>query len=409
MRRVIAAVAGLWVLVALGCDEDVQTPDIDGLPRDLEVGEEQLIESDNSFGLKLFREVHAEEEAGANIFVSPLSVAMALGMAYNGADGTTLEAMQETLELQGLSIDEVNRSYRSLIDLLANLDSSVQFTLANSIWIRENFPVEQEFTDVNVEYFNAEVAALDFDDPSALGTINAWVDEKTNGKITEIVESISPEIIMFLINAIYFKGNWTTQFDPNLTRQNVFNLADGGTVQVPMMTHGSEVELGTYYEDGVLVADLPYGGKAYSMTIVLPDHGRNVDSLVATLDADTWQRWIDGMSAAEMEVYLPRFTLEYEIELNDALKALGMEVAFDELNADFSKINDQVQLFLSRVKHKTYVDVNEEGTEAAAVTSVEVGVTSAPVAVRVDRPFLFAIRERFSGTILFIGVIHDPS
>jgi serpin B len=397
------------VLVALGCDEDIQNPQIEGLPRDLEAGEEQLIESDNSFGLKLFREVHQGEEVGANIFLSPLSVAMALGMVYNGADGTTLEAMQETLELQGLSIDDVNDSYRSLIDLLANLDSSVQFTLANSIWIRENFPVEQDFIDVNIEHFDAEVATLDFDDPGAPGIINSWVDDKTNGRISEIVDAIAPEIIMFLINAIYFKGNWTTQFDPDRTAPGVFTLADGGTVQVPMMTHGGEAELRSYYDEGVLVADLPYGGKAYSMTIVLPDRGRDIDSLVASIDAATWQGWIDGLLAAEMEVYLPKFTLEYEIELNEALKALGMEIAFDELNADFSRINDQAQLFISKVKHKTFVDVNEEGTEAAAVTSVEVGVTSAPMAVRVDRPFLFAIRERFSGTILFIGVIHDPS
>jgi serpin B len=411
MRRAIAAAVAVWVLAAFGCDEDIHNPELVQLPRDLEPGEQQLIEADNAFGLKLFREIHAEEPDGSNIFISPLSVAMALGMAYNGADGTTQQAMQETLELHGMSLDEVNRSYRSLIDLLAGLDPSVQWTLANSIWYRQGFPVEQDFLDANAEFFDAEVAPLDFDDPGAPGTINDWVNDKTNGRITEIVDAIPPEIIMYLINAIYFKAAWTAQFDPDLTRLANFNLKDGGTVQVPMMTHGAEIGLHTYYEPGVLVADLPYGGQAYSMTIVLPDYERDIDSLVAALDAETWSGWIDGLSANEMLVYLPKFTLEYEIELSDALKALGMATAFDPGAADFTRIHDGSvgNVYISRVKHKTFVEVNEEGTEAAAVTSVEVGVTSMPPAVVVDRPFLFAIRERLSGTILFMGVIHDPS
>ncbi|HSG82615.1 MAG TPA: serpin family protein [Gemmatimonadota bacterium] len=410
MRRIIAVVAAACVLVAFGCDEDIQQPGITQLPRDLEAGEQQLIQADNSFGLKLFREIHAEEPDGSNIFISPLSVAMALGMAYNGADGTTQQAMQETLELQGMSLDEVNRSYRSLIDLLANLDPSVHWTLANSIWYREGFPAEQDFLDVNAEFFDAEVTPLDFDDPGAPGTINDWVNDKTNGRIAEIVDVIPPEIVMYLINAIYFKAAWTTQFDPALTHSANFNLKDGSMVQVPMMTHGSEIGLHTYFEPGVLIADLPYGGQAYSMTIVLPDYGRDIDSLIAALDAESWQGWMDGLSANEMQVYLPKFTLEYEIELGDALKALGMSIAFDPVAADFTKIYNGGlgNLFISRVKHKTFVDVNEEGTEAAAVTSVEVGITGMPPTVIVDRPFLFAIRERLSGTIVFMGVIQNP-
>ncbi len=411
MKRMIGAAPGLLVLAlsAGSCDEGgIQVPEITELPRDLAAGEEQLIEADNRFGLKLFRQVTAGEEAGANVFISPLSVGMALGMAYNGAAGTTRQAMQEALELQGLSLQEVNESYRSLIDLLAELDPSVQWTLANSIWHRDEFTPKPNFIDLNVQYFDAEVAALDFTDPAAPATINAWVDDKTNGRISEIVGEIPAEIVMFLINAVYFKGNWTAQFDPDLTAPADFHLADGSTVQVPMMTHGAAVPIRINYGEGVLIADLPYGGKAYAMTIVLPDPDRDLDALIASLDAETWNGWVDGLGAQEMHVFLPKFTLEYEVNLNDALKALGMGIAFDPNDADFSGIAD-APLYISRVKHKTFVDVNEEGTEAAAVTSVEVGIVSVPPELRVDRPFLFAIRERFSGTVLFLGVVRNPS
>jgi serpin B len=261
---------------------------------------------------------------------------------------------------------------------------------------------------VNREYFDAEVTALDFASPSAAPTINAWVNDKTNGLITEIVDDpIAVNLVMFLINAIYFKGDWTFQFDKDLTDDAPFYLEDGGQVQVPMMRTSGEIEIGHYRDDEVEAIDLTYGGKAYSMTIVMPTGDGGVSTLVQSLDAARWAEIIDGLTTSEWEVWMPKYTLEYELELSEVLKALGMEIAFDELNADFSKISDW-QTFISAVKHKTFVDVNEEGTEAAAVTSVEVGVVSAPPAVIVDRPFVFAIREKFSGTIVFMGKIMNP-
>jgi serine protease inhibitor len=392
-------------------DEIVGVQEITALPRGLTAAEEGLIQSDNAFGLKLFREIDVQEDAGRNIFISPLSVAMALGMTYNGAAGETQAAMQETLELQGLSLDEVNQSYRSLIDLLRNLDPTVEFILANSIWYRDGFPVIQDFLDVNREYFDAEVTGLDFDSPSAAPTINAWVDEKTNGRITEIVDNpIDPMLVMFLINAIYFKGDWTYQFDQGLTSDAPFYLEGGGQVQVPMMRTSGEIEIGRYGDTELEAIDLPYGGKAYSMTIVMPvDGGGTLGELVQSLNAARWAEIIAGLTTAETQVWMPKYTLEYELTLNAVLEALGMGIAFDEFNADFSKIYDGPEnLFISRVKHKTFVDVNEEGTEAAAVTSVEVGVTGMPPTVMVNRPFVFAIREKFSGTILFVGRIVNP-
>ncbi len=394
------------------CSNDPSGPqEITSLPRDLDVGETQLIQADNAFGLELFRKIHAQG-SGENIFISPLSVAMALGMTYNGAEGSTREAMQQTLELQGLDLQEVNESYRSLIDLLRGLDPSVEFRIANSIWYDDKYDFRQDFLDVNREYFDAEVAGLDFASPSAAPTINSWVDEKTNGRIEEIVDSpISPDLVMFLINAIYFKGDWTNQFDEELTRDGTFYLADDSEKQVEMMSYAGPDTVLAYLDQnqGVQVLDLKYGGKAFSMTIVMPAEPSSIASLIGSLDSDDWQAWIGSLERTEAQVSMPKFTLEYELELNEALEALGMGVAFDPLNADFTRIYSGIErIYISKVKHKTFVDVNEKGTEAAAVTSVEVGITSVPPMIRIDRPFLFAIREKFSGTILFMGVMMEP-
>jgi len=408
-RRKALASALTLVLAALlvRCSDDAVGPpaEISGLPRDLTAAEQELIQSDNAFGLKLFREIHAQEESGENLFISPLSVAMALGMTYNGAVSATYEAMQETLELQGLTLEEVNESYRSLIDLLAGLDPSVQFLLANSIWYEEGYPVRPEFLEVNQGYFDAEVAALDFASPDAAPTINNWVSDKTNGRIEEIVDDpIAGNVVMFLINAIYFKGDWTLQFDPALTEDRPFFLADGSQKQVPMMTYPDVVEVGYYRDEGVVALDLAYGGEAYSMTILLPTGEGDIGALVQGLDSERWASIVAGLATSELNVVMPKFTLEYELEMNDVLKALGMEIAFTPA-ADFSKIAPGI--WIDKVKHKSFVEVNEEGTEAAAVTSVQM-IDSAPLSVAVDRPFLFAIRERFSGTILFMGLIMDP-
>jgi len=413
MRKSVASVLTLLVAaLAVRCSDGPVGPvaEISQLPRDLTAAEQELIQSDNAFGLKLFREIHAQEDAGKNLFISPLSVAMALGMTYNGAAGATQEAMQETLELEGLSLEEVNQSYRSLIDLLADLDPTVEWLLANSIWYREGFPVLPEFLEVNQEYFDAEVAALDFASPDAAPTINNWVSQNTNGRIEEIVDDpIAWDIVMFLINAIYFKGDWTLQFDKTLTAERPFTLADGSHKLVPMMTYPEPVEVGYYRDEQVEALDLTYGGKAYSMTILLPVGDSDIESLVASLDAERWQGIVDGITAAEFNVVMPKYTLEYELEMRNVLTALGMGIAFQDGVADFSKICcTPGAIWIGKVKHKTFVEVNEEGTEAAAATSVAM-VCSATPTVEVNRPFLFAIRERFSGTILFMGLIMDPA
>jgi serpin B len=318
--------------------------------------------------------------------------------------------MQATLELADMTLTEVNESYQSLIALLRELDPRVEFTLANSIWYRDGIPVVPAFVDLNQRYFDAQVRGLNFDDPGAAGVINAWVDETTHGKITEIVTPpIDPTTIMFLINAIYFQGDWTHQFDKDRTRPEPFLLPDGSQTSVPMMSAEGEIPVRVHWEETLTMLDLWYGGRAYSMTILVPRDPATIDEVARTVTQEQWNAWVADLDSTESEVAVPKFTLEFEVTLNDVLAALGMEVAFDPDAADFTNLYaGPERAFISRVKHKTFVDVNEEGTEAAAVTSVEVGVTSAPQRLVVDRPFLFAIRENFSGTILFMGKIVQP-
>lgn len=400
-----------WALVS-GCGDPAgpggSTP-IESLPRELSAAEVQLIAADNTFAWKLFQEIHRQED-GENIFVSPLSVAMALGMTYNGAAGTTREAMQRTLELQGMTLHEVNQSYRDLIELLRDLDPAVEVLLANSIWYRTGITLRQEFVDLSTQFFDAEVSSLDFSDPSAPSTINGWVSDKTNGKITEIVPDAIPwNTITYLINAIYFKGDWTYQFDPGETESAQFTLADGSHTAVDMMSYGGPLKVSTYDGDDFRVLDLPYGGQAYRMTVVVPRAADGIDALVDGLVGGEWQAALAALHEADRTVYMPKFTLEYDLTLNEVLKALGMDIAFSPTAADFTNMfSGLTDAYIERVKHKTFLDVNEEGTEAAAVTSVDMAVTM-DSSFSVDRPFILVIRERLSGTILFMGKVMNPA
>lgn len=400
-------------LLALGCGDGLGPGEpITRLPRELSVAEAELIESDNRFAFKLFREVNAQDTTGGDIFISPLSVAMALGMTYNGARAETRAAMEEVLELEGLDVEQVNEAYRSLIDLLRGLDPQVRFQIANSIWYREGLPVRQEFIDLNRTYFDALVTAMDFRDPGAPDVINDWVSDNTNGLIREIIDGIPADIVMYLINAIYFKGTWVYEFDKDRTRDDRFVLAGGGERQVPMMEWGAAAPVGYYVGSGFRAVDLAYGGGAYSMTILLPDPGRDIGVFARRLTNEDWAAVVDGLETDSVEVVMPKFRLEYDLTMNDVLAALGMGIAFEPYRADLSGIGlDPGDLYIDRVKHKTFVEVDEEGTEAAAVTSVGVRLVCAcgPPQFRVDRPFVFAIRERYSGTILFMGKIMDPS
>ncbi len=401
------AMLGFACLLFTQCEHSVVAPP-QRIFRELTPLEKSLVESDNKFGLKLFREVNrGEADRTKNVFISPLSVSMALGMTLNGANGGTLAAMQETLALAGLSTEEINQSYQSLIELLVQLDPKVKFQIANSIWHRDDYTFEPDFIKRNQTYFNALVRALNFADPRAKDIINGWVKESTNNLIDKIVDEVKRDHVMFLINAIYFKGVWTYQFDPAKTEDELFTTLDGATRPCRMMHLNGDLR---YYDNAAFQAiDLPYGEAGFSMTILLPRVRTQIDSLIAACTPEDWASWMEGFAAQKVELAMPKFTTQYEIKLNDALTALGMGVAFTGA-ADFTRMFSPGGLAIDEVKHKTFVKVDEEGTEAAAVTSVGIIRTSLPqtISMRIDHPFLFAIRENHSQTILFLGKVMAP-
>lgn len=405
--KIIKVILSLVVLSAAGCETSSQFND--EIPvRELTRSEKQIVASADNFALKIFKNI-AVSESGKNVFISPLSISMALGMTLNGADGTTYEAMRNTLSLSGITQQEINESYQSLIDLLTKIDSKVIMQIANSIWYRNTISVKPDFLELNRKYFNAAVNPMNFNDPATINVINNWVKESTNGKIDKIVEQIDPATIMFLINAIYFKGTWKYQFDKNKTLDDVFKKETGETIACRMMNLENDFYLSS--NDSFTVIDLPYGRGNFSMTILLPAKDKTIKDVIGTLTDASWAGLINNLSKMKRQLYMPKFKLEYKINLNETLKSLGMGVAFEPFGANFKKLYDGIEnAYISDVDHKTFIDVNEEGTEAAAVTSVTIGVTSIMDSViRLDRPFIFAIREKASNCILFIGKLEDPS
>jgi serpin B len=404
------------VLVSLtaGCGDDSPLgpgTELSGLPRALSQEEALLIEAGNDFAFRFLRESH-QADPTSNLFLAPLSASMALGMTLNGASANTYQEMRETLGFGSLSLEEINQGYRDLMDLLVELDPRVETGVANSIWYREGFSVGDDFLDRMERYFDALVRALDFSDPEAPGIINGWVREQTRGRIKEIVDPpISPSTVMFLINATYFKAKWTHRFDKGRTSQAGFFRQDGTSAPVPLMEITDTVpytEAETYQ-----AVDLPYGGGAFSLTVLLPKGGETAQSLVESLSRSSWTEMVESLEDREGTVQLPRFRMEWGKLLNETLQGMGMVDAFLPGVADFSGLSDDalaLGLFVSKVKQKNFVDVNEEGTEAAGVTMVQIDRSAVPdrFVFRADHPFIFAIRERFSGTVLFVGVFMEP-
>ncbi|HWO00771.1 MAG TPA: serpin family protein [Blastocatellia bacterium] len=372
----------------------------------------RLVSANTSFGFKLYHEV-ANTSAGKNVFISPASVALCLSMTYNGAVGETKEAMERALQIQGLSHAELNRAYDALRRELENPDPRVQLRIANSLWAREGVSFNPAFIARNKEFYGAEVNTLDFGDPGAPGIINAWVKEKTKDKIEKIVDNIDAQSVLFLINAIYFKGAWSIEFDKARTKDDAFTTGSGSQKRLPMMTQSGMYD---YYETANFQAlSLPYGSGRVSMYVFLPEAGTNISQFLPSLTASNWDSWMRSFSKTQGSIVLPRFKVEYEVTLNDALRALGMGVAFAADRANFSGMFQTAQnAFISKVKHKTFAEVNEEGTEAAAVTSTEIRVTSAvqprkTFTMVVNRPFFFVIRDNKTGSVLFLGSIVDPA
>lgn len=368
----------------------------------------RLLAPTGAFGLKLLQQ-ELKGSSGKNVLVSPLSVSVAMAMTMNGARGKTRKSIAAGLDLPDFgSVATTNLSYANLLAELNNKDAlGVELAVANAIWGKQEFAFSPAFLQAVQTHFNAKVTSADFADPATLAEINKWAAENTNNRIPKILDEISPEKILFLLNAVYFKGEWNVKFDKSLTTEADF-FAPTGTRKHPLMQRDGYMvyERGENYQ----AVKLPFGStKRVNLCVYLPAPDVSVESFVAGLTQGTLRNLLVLEEETEGTLFLPRFKLDYDVSLNDSLKALGMGDAFDSGKADFSALASG-PIFISEVKHKTFASFDEEGGEAAAVTSVGVGIESVPVTfnMRCDRPFVIALQDQVTGCVLFTGVVNDP-
>lgn len=361
-------------------------------------------------------------DAGKNIFISPSSIAFALSIAYNGAEGATKEEMAKALGLAGMDSSEINRANKNMTDRVRDPASGIDLDTANSIWVNKlQATLKPEFTSQMMGYYDAEIENIDFEVADAASKINGWVAEKTRGKIKEIIsDRMKPglsKMASIIVNAIYFKGQWFAAFSKELTEEREFTLPSADRIKIPMMSQSGEYH---YHEESNFQAiRLPYRGRRASMYIFLPARNSSLREFKRQLTAENWDRWMGLLDRWEKpgKIILPRFKIEYSAGLREHFQAMGMNTAFRPLQANFKKMCNVLtgkNVFIGDILHKTFVDVNEEGTEAAAVTAIKVEIAASALSppkrfeMRVDRPFFFVIRDDMTGLPLFMGQIADP-
>lgn len=405
MKKVIH----LFLIAAMAISCTTQNDPVIPVPKDaeplaLKAGMEKKVNQDNDFAFDLLKKT-ITSSGETNVFISPLSVSIALGMARNGANGQTKSEMETALKMSGIPSNDINDYYRLMQTSLPAVDPTTKLSIANSLWYKSGFPVKADYLKVNSDYFGAYIKALDFKQIWAVDTINNWCAKKTNNLIKKPLDQIPEDAVMYLVNAIYFKGIWRKHFDKKNTKEADFTTEAGNKIKVNMMY---QKDTFAYAVDNYAqYLDMPYGNKAFSMTVMLPLDGKTTDDVLNNMNAVDWNDLLKRMSNKEVEVYMPRFKNQNKFILNEPLKNMGMKTAFT-VNADFRNIADS-DLMISRVIHDTYIELTEEGTEAAAVTIIEIMTTSMPVeppvipVFRVNKPFVYVIREKSTGVILFAG------
>ncbi|MBC3783632.1 serpin family protein [Spirosoma utsteinense] len=367
-----------------------------------------FVDQTSQFAFDLAKRVAKAGGESENLFISPLSLHMALGMILNGASAQTAQEIQKTLNLDAQTLAEANQTYQNLMVNLPAVDPKVTLQLANSVWYRNTFEVATTFQDVLKQTFKANVSAQDFNDPATVGKINSWASEKTNGKIPKVLDAIQPDNVLFLLNALYFKGDWKTQFKPESTIDSPFRLVTGAEKTVRMMR--LETEMRRAFRPTFTAFELPYGAdnSKFAMTVLLPAENTTATAVMNSLTGADWSQLQKDMTVSKVDIGLPKFTLNYAVKLNSILSDMGMPTAFTD-RADFTKMNPKGNLLLSFVKQNTFVAVDEKGTEAAAVTTGGFSTTSYKEPTLCNRPFVFVIHEKTSGTVLFVGKIADPT
>lgn len=398
-------VPAVFVGMCLGCaNEEVDLPNV---VKPVEIPE-NIAAGTNRFAFNFFQNLQQTQPANENLFVSPLSLHMALGMLLNGSENETASEILKTLQMEGVSIDDLNKAYKTLLEGLPEADSKVSLGLANSMWHKSNFQVESDFKNILNSSFKADVTGLPFDN-AGKDKINQWASDKTNGKIKKVIEEISENHVMFLLNALYFKGDWKNRFDVKNTRDAAFKLENGTDKQVKMMftTSGFKAAVNSTYN----AIQLPYANGQFNMTLLIPKGENTVSSVISGLGEQEWNT-LQTSKLANMnaEVGLPRFQLSYSAKLNGTLGKMGINKVFTN-GAQLGKINKTAPLQVDFVKQDSYLAIDEKGTEAAAVTTIGVVLTSAgpePPRFICDRPFVLVISEKTSNTILFMGRIMNP-
>lgn len=405
------------LLMSNSCDnsaDEIKDPLIgkvtEPLKIDLKGVEVSISKSDQAFAFDFFSQVFDEErhDKDENFMVSPFSLSMALAMTWNGSANATKLAMQSTLGFDDWGDDDVNSYFKKLKNAFEKTDPLTKLSIANSIWTNHNVKILPKFITLNQAYYNATVEAVDFSHPATVGKINAWAANNTNDLINDVIEETSPSDLMYLLNALYFKGIWASEFAVKNTSKMTFTADNAVQSKVDMMHQEAYFDCAA--DENMQLVELPYGNKAFSMMVLLPKEGKKLtDVILALKSEDYWTNLKGNLSNRKVDLFLPKFKTEYSKKLNNVLTQMGMGIAFSADGADFSRMSDR-DAFISFVSQDTYIATDEVGTEAAAVTSVGVVVTSFPptddkVLFKANRPFVYMIQEKSSGSILFMGAV----
>lgn len=401
----------LGMAIISGCSKSILSQST--TPVTLPQNGDQVIQAQNKFTLDLFKNVLQQDNSASNKLVSPFSVFEDLSMAYNGAAGTTQTGMQNAMQLNGISTDLLNNTNQALITGLPKEDPAIQLNIANSIWYKNRgIQPLSSFLDITNKYYQSQVTGADFS-PATVTQINNWVANATHQKINSIIQQIDPADIMYLINAIYFKGQWKYSFNTKSTQNNTFYTSTGQLVQTPFMYQQDTFK----YISGssAQMIEMPYGSGDFNMYVLLPNEGVSLQQFIGSFNENTLAAFSPDLKAQKVKLYLPKWKYSYEVNnMIPELTNMGMGVAFSN-GADFSNMYPATSgIFINKVIHKTYITVDEQGTEAAAVTAIGVVATSVgagsqvPV-MDVNRPFLYVIAEKNTGAILFIGEVNNPA
>lgn len=400
------SLSAAMLMIMYSCKKDSSPNDLpkDPVPVILSEQQKAIVGSGNKFAFDIFGKTLKEAGSSQNIIISPFSLSTALSMAMNGANGSTQSAMLTVLGQSSSSPESINSSVKELVNSLLTVDKRIDISVANSVWTESKFTVKKPFSDILTNYYNAEEKSFSIDDPSAPGNINKWISDKTNGLIKKMVEKLDPYTAMLLINAIHFKGKWKYPFEVDNTHNQAFYLVDGTNAQVQMMSQTNTY--GLYNGDGFTLAELPYGQGNYVMDVVMATGGNKPETIISLLTEANFASWTSKMTEMKVMLGLPKFKYGFGTEMKKILSDMGMGIAFSDM-ADFSNISDN-SLTISTVKHNAFIETNEEGTEAAAATIIGIITTSMPPSITFDHPFIYLIREKTTGAILFMGLVANP-